>query len=82
MHLFRLWIECAFYTPFAFLFPLDTEHVSLVLPWIAQRMFNTIQYNTYTNSLRAYTISSAYFAIFSKVEKAPPFFFTCSMTML
>ena len=48
MHLFRLWIECAFYTPFAFVFPLDTEHVSLVLPWIAQRMFNTIQYNIST----------------------------------
>ena len=31
--------------------------------------------NIYTNSLRAYTISSAYFAIFSKVEKVPPFFF-------
>ena len=38
--------------------------------------------NIYTNSLRAYTISSASVAIFSKVEKAPPFFFTCSMTML
>ena len=46
VHLFRLWIECAFYTPFAFLSPLDTEHVSLVLPWIAQRIFNTIIHNT------------------------------------
>ena len=55
VHLFRLWIECAFYTPFVFLSPLDTEHVSLVLPWIAQRMFNTIQYN---NTISVSTIET------------------------
>ena len=38
--------------------------------------------NIYTNSLRAYTISSVSVAIFSKVENASPFFFTCSMSML
>ena len=50
-----------FTPPLLFLSPLDTEHVSLVLPWIAQRMFNTIQYNIYLKRLDKRTIPISLF---------------------